>query len=128
MEVWQFSDNFLNLVEEIDFFERGGGAISYFFFKNLFWPTFILPHWVRFKFWFGVKIFHTFLQTLNGLLTLRYPNTKACRHGQICNRIRLMPSSWERQRFEVVFNLVESSIFKSCCCVLSNCTPREWWP
>ena len=28
---------------------------------------------MQFKFWFGIKIFHTFLQTLNGLLTLRYP-------------------------------------------------------
>ena len=27
---------------------------------------------MQFKFWFGIKIFHTFLQTLNGLLTLRY--------------------------------------------------------
>ena len=76
-EVWRLSDNFLILVEENDFFERGGGVRFYFFFKNLFWPTFLLPLWVKFKFWFGIKIFHTFLQTLNGLLKLRYPTINA---------------------------------------------------
>ena len=47
------------------------GARFYFFFKHLFWPTFILPFWVLFKFWSGIKIFHTFLQTLKVLLTFR---------------------------------------------------------
>ena len=34
---------FLNLVEEIDFFEEGGEAKFYFFFQKLFWPTVLLP-------------------------------------------------------------------------------------
>ena len=66
-------------MEEIDFFERGGGTRFYNFFQKPFLPTFLLPLWVQIKFWFGIKIFHTFLQTLNGLLTLRYPNSKAKR-------------------------------------------------
>ena len=50
---------------------KGGEGWDYiFFFKNLFWLTFLLPFWVQFKFWFGMKIFHTFWQALNGLLTL----------------------------------------------------------
>ena len=65
-------------MEEIDFFERGGRARFYFFFKNLFWPTFLLPLWMQFKFWFVIKIFHTFLQALNGLFTLRYPTNWTC--------------------------------------------------
>ena len=43
MAVTNFSDKFLNLVEEIDFFEGGEGRDFTFFFKNLFWPTFLLP-------------------------------------------------------------------------------------
>ena len=39
--------------EEIDIFEgRRGGLDFNFIFFNIFWPTFLLPFWVKFKFWY----------------------------------------------------------------------------
>ena len=40
MEVRQFSDKFLNLVEEIENFERGEGVDFTFFSKTFFDPLF----------------------------------------------------------------------------------------
>ena len=54
--------------EEIDFFEGGGRGEIFFIFRNLFWPTFLLPFWVQFKFWFGIQVFHTFLYERNSSL------------------------------------------------------------